>query len=227
MAERFKTSSDRIAIDDTINYSEKDLKVAFESFIQEEPKQERANYFNFSTIAGFAMLATVFTFLVSKIIPGFADVGELLEVLPVLGGILVTMTGLGWFSRNKKKKKADKGQQNPSFLSGNSGFSSSGSGSAFTSSNTKTASKSKSEFEEAYYDSYAMKKSKKLLKSITDKKIAGVCGGLAKYLGVSSTFLRLVFIIATFMGWGSPIILYIGLSLILSKEPRAFNENNS
>ena len=34
---------------------------------------------------------------------------------------------------------------------------------------------------------------KKLRKSQTDKKIAGVCGGLAEYFGVDSTIIRLIF----------------------------------
>lgn len=33
---------------------------------------------------------------------------------------------------------------------------------------------------------------KKLYKSSTDRKIAGVCGGIAEYLGVDSTLVRIV-----------------------------------
>jgi len=37
---------------------------------------------------------------------------------------------------------------------------------------------------------------KKLYRSSTDKKIAGVCGGLADYLDVDATVLRIIFLIA-------------------------------
>jgi phage shock protein C len=38
---------------------------------------------------------------------------------------------------------------------------------------------------------------KRLLRSTTDRQIAGVCGGLAEYLGVDSTLVRLVWVILT------------------------------
>ena len=37
---------------------------------------------------------------------------------------------------------------------------------------------------------------KKLTRSRTDRKIAGVCGGLAKYLNIDSTVVRILFLIA-------------------------------
>lgn len=227
MAERYKPTAEHIDLDNSVSYTDKDLKLAFESFIQEEPKQSSTSIFNFPTIAGFLMLVVGMVYLVGQVFPSLViDVSGLLKTLPVVGGLLATFIGLGWFSRNKKKQKV-KETKNPSFLSGSS---SSVSNSAFTSSNSafsssKNKSKSDSDFEEAYYDSYALKKPRKLYKSVTDKKVSGVCGGLAKYLGVSSTFLRLVFIAASFMGWGSPVLLYFGLSIILSKEPRIISEN--
>lgn len=36
---------------------------------------------------------------------------------------------------------------------------------------------------------------KRLMRSATDSKIAGVCGGLAEYLGVDSTVVRLVWVL--------------------------------
>ena len=41
---------------------------------------------------------------------------------------------------------------------------------------------------------------KQLLRSNTDRKIAGVCGGLAKYFNVDSNVVRIGFVIATFAG---------------------------
>ena len=40
-----------------------------------------------------------------------------------------------------------------------------------------------------------MSNGKKLHKSSTDKKICGVCGGIAEYFGVDSTWIRLAFCI--------------------------------
>ncbi len=49
---------------------------------------------------------------------------------------------------------------------------------------------------------------KRLCRSQTDKKIAGVCGGVAEYFGIDSTLVRLGWILFTFAG-GSGILAYI------------------
>lgn len=54
-----------------------------------------------------------------------------------------------------------------------------------------------------------------LKKSRTDRMISGVCGGIAEYLGWDPTIVRIIFVIATFMGWGSPILLYFILALVM------------
>ena len=41
---------------------------------------------------------------------------------------------------------------------------------------------------------------RRLMRSITDRKIAGVCGGLAKYLNVDPTVIRIIFLIALLCG---------------------------
>ena len=55
----------------------------------------------------------------------------------------------------------------------------------------------------------------RLSKSRTDKMIAGVCGGLAEYLGWDPTIVRIIFVVLTIMGWGSPVLLYFILALVM------------
>lgn len=55
----------------------------------------------------------------------------------------------------------------------------------------------------------------RLKKSHTDKMIAGVCGGIAEYLGWDPTIVRIIFVATTFIGWGSPVLLYFILALIM------------
>jgi phage shock protein PspC (stress-responsive transcriptional regulator) len=58
---------------------------------------------------------------------------------------------------------------------------------------------------------------RRLTRSIYDKKIAGVCGGLAQYLGVDSTFMRLIWVVATVCL--PPLVLaYIAAWIIVPKE---------
>jgi len=51
--------------------------------------------------------------------------------------------------------------------------------------------------------------SNKLYRSQTDKMLGGVCGGLAKYLNIDVTIVRLFFIILTFLGGFGPLIYFI------------------
>jgi len=55
----------------------------------------------------------------------------------------------------------------------------------------------------------------RLRKSHTDKMIAGVCGGIAEYLGWDPTIIRIIFVITTFLVWGSPVLLYFILALVM------------
>ena len=59
---------------------------------------------------------------------------------------------------------------------------------------------------------------KKLYRSRTDKKICGVCGGLAKYINMDANIVRLLMVLLTlFVGGG--LIVYIVCALILPEEP--------
>jgi phage shock protein C len=59
---------------------------------------------------------------------------------------------------------------------------------------------------------------KRLYRSKTDRMIGGICGGLAQYLAVDSTIVRLVFLLLFFVG-GSAIPIYLILWVITPLEP--------
>ena len=54
-------------------------------------------------------------------------------------------------------------------------------------------------------------------KSSRDKKICGVCGGIAEWLGVDPTIIRLAWALLAF-GWGSGILLYFICAFVLPEE---------
>ena len=54
-------------------------------------------------------------------------------------------------------------------------------------------------------------------KSRTDQMFAGVCGGLAEYLGVDSTMVRLAWAICVVLG-GTGLLLYIIAAIIIPYE---------
>ncbi len=44
--------------------------------------------------------------------------------------------------------------------------------------------------------------------------LAGVCGGLADYLGWDSTIIRILFVVCALIGVGSPILIYLILAIV-------------
>ncbi|MCI7264647.1 MAG: PspC domain-containing protein [Eubacterium coprostanoligenes] len=64
--------------------------------------------------------------------------------------------------------------------------------------------------------------SKKLYKSTTDRKLCGVCAGIANYLNIDPTVVRLLWALITFLG-GAGVIAYIVCALVIPDEP--YNNN--
>ncbi|MBK7161280.1 MAG: PspC domain-containing protein [Sphingomonadales bacterium] len=55
----------------------------------------------------------------------------------------------------------------------------------------------------------------KLTLDRANKKIMGVCAGLSNWSGIDTTVIRIAFVIATLVGFGSALLIYIALGLIL------------
>lgn len=55
-------------------------------------------------------------------------------------------------------------------------------------------------------------------KDIQNKMIFGVCSGLANEFKIDPTIVRLCFAIATIMGIGFPVIIYIIMAIIMPKK---------
>ncbi|WP_334074879.1 MULTISPECIES: PspC domain-containing protein [Paenibacillus] len=60
---------------------------------------------------------------------------------------------------------------------------------------------------------------RKLYRSVTDKQISGLCGGLARFLGMDPTIVRLIAVVVALCSVGSAVALYLIASLIVPKEP--------
>ena len=55
---------------------------------------------------------------------------------------------------------------------------------------------------------------KKLYKSDVDRKLCGVCGGIAEYLGIDSTIVRLIWVVLVVF-FGTGILAYIIAALVI------------
>ena len=58
---------------------------------------------------------------------------------------------------------------------------------------------------------------KRLYKSAVNKKLCGVCGGIAEYFDLDPTIIRLAWVVFTLLG-GSGIIAYIIAALVMPSE---------
>lgn len=61
---------------------------------------------------------------------------------------------------------------------------------------------------------------KKLYRSKTNRKLLGVCGGLAEYFGLDATIFRLMLVFAIVFA-GAGILAYFIAALIIPENPEA------
>jgi phage shock protein C len=59
---------------------------------------------------------------------------------------------------------------------------------------------------------------KRLFRSRQERMLGSVCGGLAEYLGLDPTVVRLVFLLLFFLG-GQGLLVYLIMWLIVPEEP--------
>jgi len=191
------------SLEEDFDISQEKLEKAFEEFIKEDPpKQKNKGLLNVATVTGSVMLVVAFfavlQFLGINVGP---DMSNLLPLMTAIGGVIVLIFGLGWFSRRKSEKKEKKAKNIPDFKVKNEQKKAEG----------KTSSSD--------FDAYAFRKKKRLYLSRKDKKIMGVCGGLGDYLGVDPTIIRVLFAISVLSFYGTPIFIYLVMGVFLPKEP--------
>ena len=60
---------------------------------------------------------------------------------------------------------------------------------------------------------------RKLYRSLSDRQLAGVCGGLASFLGIDATIMRLLFLFLALAG-GPGVLVYLIMAVVVPVEPR-------
>jgi phage shock protein C len=61
-------------------------------------------------------------------------------------------------------------------------------------------------------------KTRRLYRSRTDRKLAGVCGGLAQYFNTDATLLRVLFVVLALLG-GPGLVIYLLMWILVPEEP--------
>ena len=60
---------------------------------------------------------------------------------------------------------------------------------------------------------------KQLYRSRTNRMFGGVCGGLAEYLNMDPTIIRLLFVFGVIFGFGSLLIVYLVMLIVIPETP--------
>lgn len=203
----------------TLNISDQELHSTLNEFLEEKEKKPKESIWNFSTITGLVMVLISAAFIgntVSSQVLGLGSIpflSTLISVTPYVGGAILGLLLIGMFSRSKTEKIEQKEEKErvketydklDKFLYNQ---------------DERTSRKERKSTGTSKFEKFKVGTSNRLTKSRTDKKIAGVCGGLAKHLGISSTIIRLLFVAAIILGWGSFILVYIALAFVMPKEP--------
>lgn len=222
MGQKTRSHTGTQSFDSLMDFKDQELQQTLNEFLEDE-KKENTNIWNFATITGIAMFAVGMIYVVQQLIGlGLGtDLSVWVRLLPLVGGILVTLVGFGYFVGDRKKvRRAKKRQKQQKKQAYKYDFESDDSDN-FTLNNDLGSKRKEGGFsgEKYQFDRYAFRQQKKLYKSRTDKKIAGVCGGLARYFGISSTVVRFLFVITFFAGSGTSLLAYIALSVALDKRP--------
>jgi phage shock protein PspC (stress-responsive transcriptional regulator) len=63
----------------------------------------------------------------------------------------------------------------------------------------------------------------RLTRSRDDRWIAGICGGIAEHTGIDPTLIRVILVIATILGAGSLVVIYLICWVIIPKTPEIQN----
>ncbi|HWQ45437.1 MAG TPA: PspC domain-containing protein [Longilinea sp.] len=71
-----------------------------------------------------------------------------------------------------------------------------------------------------------MTETKRLYRSRNERMLGGVCGGLAEYLAIDPTIVRLLFVLLVFpLTFGTIIIVYLILLIVVPEEPELPSNN--
>lgn len=200
----------------TINISDSDIRTTLDEFLEEdEKKKEKKTIWNISTITGIVLVLISAAFVGHSIgqaigFTGLSFVTGIVSVAPYFGGVLLGLILISTFVKSREKRqisREEKQQVNQTYDKLDE----------FLYTNKSKQSKTKSRKQSKL--SSRLESVHRLTKSRTDKKISGVCGGLAKYLGINSTIVRIIFVAAMLLGYGSFLLVYIAMAIVMPKEP--------
>ena len=194
-----------------------------EEILFEEDETKRKSPVNLPTVAGLSMIVVGIAYMLQQLgVLGGISLGAMVSWLPWLAGVLIILLGFGvlsWRPNKKKKRRAAIARRRAQAARRaevvvETAASSTSSTSSKRSTRTASATTSRTTQRRSA-------KPKSRLRKSHDRKIAGVCGGIAEYFNLDPTLVRIAFVIATIVTQGAFFLAYPILALVMSKpEPR-------
>jgi phage shock protein C len=208
-------------MESTVHISDTELQATLQDFLEEKEKKTEKSIWNITTISGLAFVFTAFAFIGHTIatdiigLQPISGVYTLMTFMPYLAGALLGVNILTMFksssSKEKKKEREEEIKVQETYDKLDAFL--------YSEKEQKKNRKSSAFRVKEPLSTLSINAGQKLFKSRSDKYISGVCGGLAKYLGINSTVIRMIFLAALFLGYGSFFLVYIALSIVMPKEP--------
>ena len=100
MADYHTKSKSGLQSDDIFNVNEAELESTLQRYLEaEKPSVGTPGLFNLITISGLAFLIVGFVAVLQSIIPMGLQTDALLTYLPLVGGVMVLLIGMGYFFR--------------------------------------------------------------------------------------------------------------------------------
>lgn len=158
-----------------------------EDLLFEEQPEKKQGAFNLPTVAGLSMIVVGIAYIFQKM--GILAGFDLSAVMAMLPWLAgVLIILLGFGVLSWRPKKRRKKKT------------------------SKTKSKTRSAQKSVTDDG-----TKRRLRKTRDKKIAGVCGGIAEYFNLDPTLVRIAFVIGTIISQGTFIPAYLILAFVMAK----------
>ena len=164
-----------------------------ESLYFEDDPSDDASLLNLQTVSGLSLILAGVIYLLSEIGVWANPLLGLGAALPWLVGVFVILVGFGILTWRPSTDRDDESRTATKAVDANTG-------------ETKVVEEPKK------------KTNNRLTRSRTDKKLLGVCGGIAEYLNLDPTLVRIAFVIGVITSFGPLVLAYFGLAFAMPKE---------
>jgi phage shock protein C len=201
-----------------------ELYLAEQAAEEEERQQKKDGFFNLQTGSGLALIGVGIVYMLQQLgfLPLGFNLGAFVALLPWLAGVLIILTGFGVLSwspaRRRRKAREEAARKRRMAQARRAQGRTMGRG--YDAGRAKEMAQAAlreagSVGQRALSSSRAQMRTKRLMKSRSQRKIMGVCAGIARYLGVDPIIVRIAFVVGAIFGSGVTIPLYLVLGFVM------------